>query len=372
MSGVGTGLNKSKKRNQKRRWTVRLLLIIFILLLTLAGAMLSYNYVTNSSAEQQKEEKIEITPGKEIYVDIPRGSNVAAIAELLKEEGLVKNTFVFQMLSKINGYDGLYQSGTHIVSAELDYDQLMRVLTSKPESRRVTLPEGYTYKQIVSALIKNNVISSKEEFDRAAAGGSYKYKFLEGLPSRENPLEGYLFPDTYEFGMNASPEDVINLMLRNFNSKFEEEYYEQAKKLDMTVDEVIILASIVEREAKVEEERDLIAGVFYNRLKSKDQSLKKLQSCATIQYIFLNKDGTVKERITEADTQINDPYNTYMIEGLPPGPISCPGEAAIMAALYPDTEEGYLYFVSKGDGTHQFSKTFKEHQEAIKKYGEFN
>jgi UPF0755 protein len=146
------------------------------------------------------------------------------------------------------------------------------------------------------------------------------------------------------------------------------DYYARAKELNMTVDQIITLASIIEKEATLPEEKPIISSVFHNRLKSKDPSLKKLQTDATIQYIIYNKEGKIKEYLTENDTKIDHPYNTYVYEGLPPGPICNPGLASIEAALYPEEGTGYYYFVARGDGSHQFSKTLSEHEAAKKKY----
>jgi UPF0755 protein len=168
--------------------------------------------------------------------------------------------------------------------------------------------------------------------------------------------------------MGVGEKEIVKRLLERFNEIFRPDYYDLAKKNNMTTDKIIILASIVEREAKDDDERKLIAGVFYNRLNNKDKSLRRLESCATIQYIFYKNEGIIKEKISEKDTQVNDPYNTYMREGLPPGPICSPGKASIEAALNPE-KTGYLYFVAKGDGTHQFSKTLQEHNAAVKKYG---
>jgi UPF0755 protein len=187
------------------------------------------------------------------------------------------------------------------------------------------------------------------------------------LPKREFKLEGYLFPDTYIFDIKAGEKTIINRMLARFDEIFKPEYIEKAKNLGMSIDQVVILASIIEREAKESYERKTISGIFHNRLKSKDPNLKKLQSCATIQYILLNRDGIVKEKITDEDTKIKHPYNTYQIEGLPPGPICAPGKDSIEAALSPE-ETDFYYFVAKGDGTHEFSRTLKEHQAATRKY----
>ena len=235
---------------------------------------------------------------------------------------------------------------------------------------KVIIPEGYTFNQIADKLEKASLIS-KDKFASVASKEKFDYKFLKDIPNREKKLEGYLFPDTYIFDVKAGEKAIIDRMLARFDEIFKPEYYDKAKALGLSVDDVIILASLIEREAKEYEERRLISGVFYNRLKSKDPAHKKLQSCATIQYILLNRTGEVKPKLTEADTKIEDPYNTYLHEGLPPGPICCPGKESIEAALEPEATD-YYYFVSKGDGTHEFSKTLSQHQAAVKKYGLFN
>ncbi|WP_243467136.1 endolytic transglycosylase MltG [Acetivibrio straminisolvens] len=211
----------------------------------------------------------------------------------------------------------------------------------------------------------------KEDFIEACNTEEFEYKFLKDIPDspeRKNRLEGYLFPDTYFFDPKGGERAIIEKFLDNFDAKFKPEFYERAKELNMTVDEVIILASIIERETALPEERAIVSSVFHNRLKSSNPELKKLQSCATVQYVLYNTQGKMKEKLSDEDTKINHPYNTYLFEGLPPGPICSPGLAAIEAALYPDEESEYLFFVAKGDGSHEFSKTLAEHLEAVKKY----
>lgn len=361
-----TSKNKPKK---KKKALGRFLIFLFLVALTGVCFMLSYNYVIKSQIEDSKDKEIIIAPNDEIRFVVPKGANTTSIASLLLEQGLIKNADIFKLLSKFNGYDGAYQSGTHIVSKHLSYDEMMRVLTSKPASHKVTIPEGKTFKQIVDILYSKNIISNKESFIKTANEGTFDYEFLKGLPARANKLEGYLFPDTYEFDLNASDTEIISRMLDNFQLKFKPVYVERIKAIKgMTMDKIIILASIIEKEAKMADERYTISGVLYNRLNNKDKTLRRLQVDATIQYILLNKTGEYKDRLLFEDLEIDDPYNTYKNEGLPPGPICCPGEAAIKAALYPE-ETSYLYYVSIGDGYHKFSNTFKEHQAAVKKYG---
>lgn len=361
--------SKTKRPKKKRRSVFFLAVVIILLASFLIGGSVSYRYVMDNYNKQKEEKEIKIPESEAVEFFVPMGSSTTDIAALLKEEGFIKYDKLFRLLSKINGYDGKYQSGTHKLSKSLSYDDIMRVLTQKPESKLVTIPEGKTIFQIADILYGNKLIKSKEQFIKIANTETFDYEFLKGLPERDNKLEGYLFPDTYRIDMNATEQEIINMMLRNFNNKFKEEYKERISELEgMTLDKIVILASIIEREAKTSQDRDIISGVFYNRLNSKDKTLRKLQSCATIQYILLKTTGSVKERLFDADLAIEDKYNTYLYEGLPPGPICCPGEESIKAALFPEKTD-YLYFVAKNDGTHVFSKTFSEHQAAIRKYG---
>lgn len=366
MSDLQMERKTSGKPRKKRKALYRIILFLFFVTLIFCSSIISYNYtVAQNDIEEAKIP--EISPDDRIAIEVPKGASTADICDLLEEKGVVNHPLIFKMMSKINGYDWSYKSGTHYVSKELDYDIIMRILSSDPVSKKVMIPEGYTFKQITDKLFKEKLVD-KTKFTKAANEEKFDYKFLKGLPQRDFRLEGYLFPDTYVFDINAGEKAIINRMLSRFEEIYKPEYTEKAKKLGMTMDQIITLASIVEREAKEPDERRIIAGIFYNRLKSKNPQLKKLQSCATIQYIFLNRDGTVKEKITDEDTKINDPYNTYQIEGLPPGPICAPGKDSIEAALEPlDTD--YYYFVAKGDGTHQFSRTLREHQAAANKYG---
>lgn len=352
---------------------------IFVLLFFIAAmsTYFSYTYVVEVVNRDNSEIKMTFSENESIKVDIPMGSGTDKIAEILYEKDIIKNQKLFKVLSKINGYDGHYQSGTHVIGSNISYeslrgyDDLMRIMTSLPVANptiTVTIPEGYNYKQIVELLVKKDLVT-EQSFDKAANEADFDFEFLKDIPERENRLEGYLFPDTYIFDVQGGAEHIIFKMLSRFNEVFKEEYREKAEKLGMTTDEIITLASIIEREAQVAEDRPIISGVFYNRLKSSDGSLNRLQSCATIQYIFYMKDGTIKEQITTADTEVEHLYNTYQHAGLPPGPISSPGEAAIRAALYPDDTE-YFYFVAKGDGSHYFSKTYNEHVNAMNRFGQ--
>lgn len=372
MSRQNTQTPKKNKKVKKKRAAFWLFILLLFIAVTIISFAISYNYVTKNYLDTSSGTPIVVGEKEGMEFIVERGANTTQIAKNLMEQGLIKNENIFKLLSKINGFDGTYQSGTHIVSKALSYDDLMRVLSSVPASRQVTIPEGKTFKQVVDILHDKKIIKDKDKFIRVANSEDFDYSFLKDLPPRDNKLEGYLFPDTYEFDMNASEREIIIKMLDNFDRKFKAEYREKISKLknNMTLDKVIILASIIEREAKDPDDRYLISGVLYNRLTNKDRTLRKLQIDATVQYIMLKTTGAYKDRLLYADLEVDDLYNTYKYEGLPPGPISNPGEAAIKAALNPD-DTGYLYYVARGDatGSHEFSKTFKEHQAAIKKYG---
>lgn len=363
-------MGKSKNAKKKNRLIIRFIIFIALICTFFISAAFSYRYVLENQDDNLDRPLPVIPASKRIEFEIPKNATSAQIIDKLAEESIITNTFMFKMISKINGFDGTYKSGTHIISKDLDYDSLMRILSSDPVTSKVMIPEGYTVNQIAEKLNKDKLVD-KAKFASVASNEKFDFKFLKDIPKREKKLEGYLFPDTYIFDVKSGEKAIINRMLARFDEIFKPEYYDKAKALGLTIDQVVVLASIIEREAKEYEERRLISGVFYNRLKSKNPTHKKLQSCATIQYILLNKTGQVKAKLTDADTKINDPYNTYLYEGLPPGPICNPGKESIEAGLEPETTD-YYYFVSKGDGTHEFSSTLSQHQAAVKKYGLFN
>lgn len=365
-------------KSEKGSALVKLLVFIFLIALTVYCVIISYNFTIKSQTQKQSSIIEETDPKDAITVDIPLGSGTDRIIEILSEKKIIKYPVLFKILSKIIGYDGVYLSGTHLLKSHTDYNSIdgyetiMRVLASKPldnPSMDVTFPEGLTYLQTVKVLTDKNIISS-DKFLAECNADDLDFKFIKTIPAtRKFKLEGYLFPETYKFDIKAGEKEMIKKMLRQFDKIFKPEYYLRAEELKMSVDDIIILASIIEKETNKDDERDIVASVFYNRLYNKDKTLRKLQSCATIQYIYLNETGIVKKEITTDDTKIDNPYNTYLTEGLPPGPICNPGEKSILAALYPEETE-YLYFVAKGDGTHYFSKTYREHVNASNKYGQ--
>lgn len=328
-------------------------LLIFCIVVSIIAGYSYYNSglkaVSTSGAATAKE------------ILIPKGSSVRSISKMLAEENIIRSSFVFELYCKLNNKADKIKAGKYSLNNSMGVPDIVEAIVSGKaieDTTRFTIPEGYNLSQIVEKLSSLGIVSA-ENIQAALSAEKYNYSFISQIPDRENKLEGYLFPDTYEIYRNAKAEDIINKLLGRFDKVFTEEYRNRAKELNMTIDEVVILASIIEREAKLDSERKIISSVFHNRLKKN----MLLQSCATIQYLL----GEPKEVLTYEDLEIESPYNTYKYAGLPPGPIASPGLKSIEAALYPENTD-YLYFFALGDGSHVFSKTYREHINAQNKY----
>ena len=340
-----------------------IIFLIFLICLVFLSSFMSYTYLVDKYNNPISVDEIFINPETMTKFRIERGASTKQIAHNLKELDLIKNTDLYRFLSKFNGFDGQYKAGTYTLSKGLTYDEIMNILSSNPESVKVTFPEGFTTEQIAARLEANEVCSSKEFLRAIQTIDVSSYPFIKESQSRDYRLDGFLFPDTYEFDVDAEISSVIYKMLNRFNEVFKPLYYDIAAGFGMTVDEVVILASIVEREVKVPAERVTVSGVFHNRLNSQDPDMAYLQSCATVRYAYKKLyNETLEGDITEEHEQIQDPYNTYRAKGLPPGPICNPGLASIEATLRPE-KHNYLYFVLKKDnsGAHNFSRTYQEH-----------
>ncbi|MGI6327415.1 MAG: endolytic transglycosylase MltG [Dethiobacteria bacterium] len=300
---------------------------------------------------------------EEKEIVIPYSSSTAQIAAILKNEGMIKNEILFRLYSRYRGYDQTLQAGRYLLKTSMGLEEILQTLQQGvlwEEGLRFTIPEGFTLEQIAVRLEDEGLVG-KEAFISACQDYMQNidpsFSFLNDIPAGVNyHLEGYLFPDTFEVRRGITARELIEVMLHRFNEVFNEDYRRRAGEMGFTLHEIVTLASIVEKEARVAEERPIISAVFHNRLQSPGMSL--LQSCATVQYVL----GEVKPVLLNEDLEIDSPYNTYLYPYLPPGPIASPGKDALEAALYP-AEVDYLYFVYKedGSGTHYFSTTLQEH-----------
>lgn len=295
----------------------------------------------------------------ETTVTIREGATLKEIGDALSEKGLIKNSAFFVYYVRLTGKEKSLQAGVYRISNAWSVREIVECLSSgRVISYRITIPEGYTVAQIGDLLARKGIVE-RDLFEQAAARGDFSFPFLDKAAQGPRRLEGYLFPDTYEVRPGMSAEEIIRMMLERFASVFTPELQERARALGLSSRDVVTLASIVEREAKLDEERPLIAAVFLNRLR---QGMR-LESCATVQYVLSKQ----KETLTLEDLRTPSPYNTYLHEGLPPGPIANPGLPSLKAVLYP-AEVDYLYFVARGDGSHYFSTTYGEHQMAARRY----
>lgn len=287
-------------------------------------------------------------------ITIPKGTSAREIAEHLSTGHIVrdKNEFLFWL--KISGKEKHLKSGTYELKRYKNPLYLINKLTLGGKSDIVvTIPEGLTIDEIAGILAHHGLVT-KEEFIKLCNNKNFIIEL--GLSTRS--VEGYLFPDTYSFSSTQSDSEIIKTFIENFNSHVENfKLYNHD-----SIYKILILASLVEKEAKYEDERPIIARIFINRLKTH----RPLESCATVLYALKNRD-IYKTKLTEKDLEINSPYNTYLHIEFPPGPICSPGENSMRAAISP-ADVDYLYFVSKGDGRHYFSRTYKEHCAAKERY----
>ncbi|MBQ7820672.1 MAG: endolytic transglycosylase MltG [Clostridia bacterium] len=302
-----------------------------------------------------------------VTVVVPENCDTETLAEILAESGAIKYPKIFNMYIKFKEKEGDYVPGTYSVSPMLNYDYMIYEFKEKAPARTtvvVTIPEGYSTDQIVDLLVSKG-LGTYDGYVRAINEYEFDYKFLENAdsfsPDRYWKLDGYLYPDTYYYYSDSTEETVIYKMLENFNNKFTEEYYTRAEELGMSVDKLITLASMIQKEVRYADEFGNVSSVFHNRLKN-PAYYPHLDSDATIVYAIEHDTGERPETLT--DTSYDSPYNTYKCIGLPPGPIANPSIEAIRYAMYP-SETKYYYFVSGPDGRTVFSRTYAEHQQAI-------
>jgi len=294
------------------------------------------------------------------------GETAGDIALRLKRLGLITDAELFRQLAHYEKADSKLEAGRYELRANMTMEEIIETLQhGRLEEIAVTVPEGWRAEQIAEMLAEKVGVDD-DEFLTLVQGRHFDYEFLQDRPP-EATLEGFLFPDTYLLPVHPTALDIIERMLANFDQRFTAEMRQMAEEQEMSVYQVVTLASIVEREAVVAEERPVIAGVFLNRL----EEGMNLDSCPTVQYALGYQEDTGqwwKTPLTLGELdRVNSPYNTYLHRGLPPGPICNPGLAAIQAVLQP-VETDYLYFLAKGDGSHAFAKTFEEHLQNQQKY----
>ena len=281
------------------------------------------------------------------------------VARLLEQEGIITNQWLFRAEMMVLGSSDDYTAGTFTLNRSMSNREINRALRARPEQLAghhvITIPEGWTVGDM-AAYFESREFFDAEEFMFVANNGHFPHGFLFDVPNRENRLEGYLFPDTYFIPLNPTPGDIITRMLTRFEEIFfgDTDLTARAEEIGYTMDEIIIMASIIERETRIPRERALVSQVIHTRI---DTGMR-LEMCSTVAYVL----DVPRARLLWVDLEIDSPFNTYRNPGLPLGPIANPGQAAIMAALHP-SDTSYLFFVliNEESGEHYFSHTFDAH-----------
>jgi len=290
-----------------------------------------------------------------LIINVAPGQTFQKTVKDLYQNHLINHPLKFILMAKLQKLDRKIIAGEYELSTAMTPVTIFEYMTKGiVRLHKLCIPEGYNLVQIAENIEKSG-ICSKEKF--LAAANDAKLAAAMRIPA--SGFEGYLFPDTYYFSKGVPPEQIISAMVAQFRKTFQDDWKKRAGELGFTQHEIITLASMIEKETGVAEERAVVASVFHNRLKQN----MRLASDPTVIYGIEDFNGN----ITKADLNRLTPYNTYQISGLPPGPIANPGALSIKAALYPAVTD-YLYFVAKGDHTHYFSTSLAEHNQAVKKY----
>jgi len=316
---------------------VRILVLATIITILFGGGVFWWKQGTAAVNPNNKTHKIFV---------IRRGESVREIARRLKRDGLIRNQIVFFLLIKKLGIDQNLQAGDFRLSPAMDATTIAKTLTLGSFDVWITILEGWRNEEIALKLASELSLPEAE--------------FLKYAQ------EGYMFPDTYLIPKEATAPAIVKILRENFDKKFSQDLKKEAERKGLTPKEVVILASIIEKEARGEEDRDIIAGILLKRLKNN----WPLQADATLQYILgyqAAEHSWWKKNLTEEDKKIKSPYNTYLNLGLPPAPISNPGLASIKAVIYPE-ESDYWYYLHDQEGKAHFAKTIEEHEENINKF----
>ncbi len=328
---------------QRKKWIIAAVLIALFVLSSCSTAILfsdSPNLVSKDT---------------EIVIKVQPGDNVKIIAAELEENGVIPNRHKFYLYSKWLGEENNFKTGTYLLHGNMNMDEVIDTLVTGATSlARFTIPEGFGVKEIAERLEKEG-LADKEEFLKKAKNFA-PYSYMKKQPNVRYAAEGFLFPDTYTVEKDITVEQLLEIMAKDMDDRLTPELRDRAKQMNLSIYDLITLASLVEKEARYDEDRPIIAQVFFKRL----EIGMPLQTDASLQYLL----NEPKEDVTIADTQIESPYNTYQNMGLPPGPIASPGMEAIEAVLYPSDTE-YLYFVADREGHNYYSDNYAEHMELV-------
>ncbi len=337
-------MRAAEQANRRRRRVVKQIIagLVLVLVLSLAG----WNWLCTPPARNHTR----------VRVAIPKSASAHRVAQILQESGIVRSAWGFDLYVRMHPAGRAIKAGRHTLNDDMSFDQILQALThaegQAEEGVAVTIPEGFTLAQ-VAARLQTKGVATEDAFKAAARGDNPEV--TDGLDFAPPPgaLEGYLFPDTYRFKPQTPVAEVARAMVVNFGTRFERPYQREIADRGRSLNEIVTIASLIEREARIPEDRARIAGVIENRLKHK----MRLEIDATVLYAL----GHHKQRVLYRDLDVRSPYNTYRHRGLPPGPIANPGLESLLAALHPEPND-YLYYVARPNGAHLFARTVAEHE----------
>lgn len=344
---------------------MKIILLVGVLIAVVAAVFASF-YLTKAYRPASHD-------SQPVSFSVESGTSTKRVASNLEEQKLISSSNVFLAYAYFHDASGKIQAGEYELSASMSIAEITDVLTRGkviPSDRSITVLEGWTNAQIANDLEERGLIESADDFESVVMDGEFNFRFKE--VAEKFKYEGFLYPDTYKINRNGTAEELVRKMFANFDSKVTDEMISDIEKSGKNLEDVIILASIIEKEVGrnkanltdedlelMQQERRLVASVFYNRL----EVGMGLESDATVNYIT----GKGMRSVTIADTKIDSPYNTYRYKGLPPGPISNPSLNSIMAAIYP-ADSDYLYFLNSPEGTAYYGRTLEEHGQNREKY----
>jgi UPF0755 protein len=329
-----------------------IVIIVFIFIIV----VLNYKYVIKNSYN---------VGGENLIFVVKKGDGVQQIGAGLESANLINSDLFFSIYARNNGLSTKFQAGEYQLNAKMSIIEIANILASGKvirQEREIKFIEGWTIREMDDYLTKEGIIKKGDLLDYSKKGFvdlKSAYDFLNDSPL-DATLEGFLFPDTYRIYENANLDSIIKKMLGNFNGKLSEKMRADIKKQGKSIYEIVTMASLIEKEVKSYNDKRMVSGIFWNRIKNG----QALESCATLAFIL----DVNKKQYTYEDTKIDSPYNSYQNQGLPPGPISNPGIDAVKAAIYP-IDNDYVYFLSRFDnGETVFSKTYEEHLRNKAKY----
>ncbi len=304
----------------------------------------------------------ELRDSEPVTFSVQNEETAESVGERLEEQGIIRSSWYFEMRMRLGSSDAQLNPGQYELSPGMAVSEIIDEITTTGTAGTATIrfQEGWRTEQYAEHLAETGLLESADEFMDAVASPQWDFDFLASRPA-DAQLEGYLFPDTYEFRGDVTAEEIVEILLETFESRVPPELQERADDLGYNFHNVITIASIIEREAVISEERPVMASVFFNRMEEN----MPLQADPTVQYV-VGQPGNWWPEITQEDINRMAPHNTYQRPGIPPWPIANPSLASIQAALEPD-ETDYLFFVATGDGSgaHRFAETYDEHQQNI-------